>query len=40
MGCLPDMEFEIEEEMAKFFDISTYAFKPEAPWLNRVNGSI
>lgn len=37
---LPSMEFKIEEKVKDFFDFSKISPKPEAPWLNRIRGSI
>ncbi|CAG9323159.1 unnamed protein product [Blepharisma stoltei] len=37
---LPSFEFQIEEKVKEFFDFTKILPKPEAPWLNRVRGSI
>ena len=39
-STLPNLEFSVEEEAREFFVMSKITPRPEAPWLNRVNGSI
>lgn len=37
---LPNIEFSIEKEVKEFFAVNKITARPEAPWLNRVRGSI
>jgi hypothetical protein len=37
---LPSLEFDIEESVLDYFTIKAVKCRPEAPWLNRVNGTI
>ena len=39
-STLPNLEFSVEREASEFFTLSKITPKPEAPWLNRVKGSI
>ncbi|OMJ73334.1 hypothetical protein SteCoe_27992 [Stentor coeruleus] len=39
-STLPNIEFSIEKEVKEFFAIGKITARPEAPWLNRVRGSI
>ncbi|CAG9313397.1 unnamed protein product [Blepharisma stoltei] len=36
----PSLELNVEEKVKDFFDFSKISPKPEAPWLNRIRGSI
>jgi hypothetical protein len=37
---LPNIEFDVEKEVSGFFNVAKVVSRPEAPWLNRVRGSI
>ena len=39
-STLPNIEFLIEKEAKEFFSLSKITSRPEAPWLNRIRGSI
>lgn len=39
-SSLPNLEFSVEKEVKEFFTIGKITPRPEAPWLNRVRGSI
>jgi tetratricopeptide (TPR) repeat protein len=39
-SSLPNIEFDIEKEVENFFTINKVTPRPEAPWLNRIRGSI
>ncbi|OMJ80792.1 hypothetical protein SteCoe_18900 [Stentor coeruleus] len=39
-SALPNIEFSTEKEVREFFLVSKITPRPEAPWLNRVRGSI
>ena len=36
----PLLDFDIEESVLDYFNIKAIKCRPEAPWLNRVNGTI
>lgn len=37
---MPTMDFEVEPKIMDYFKMRAIKCKPEAPWLNRVNGTI
>lgn len=37
---LPSMDFNVEYKVKEYFDINKITSKPEAPWMNRIRGSI
>lgn len=39
-GHFPNFEFTVDEYVKTYFSMESVKFKPEAPWLNRVNGIV
>lgn len=37
---MPSMDFSVEPKVLEYFKMRAVKCKPEAPWLNRVNGTI